>query len=261
MNVYCIQFDSEWNDKDKNFSTVSALLNQHSIEEESLIVLPEMFATGFCLNPKLTTANEPEKTEFFLSELAKQKKSWVIGGMCHPSGKDEMAYNTAVTFNPSGECISVYRKIHPIPALGEDQFHLLGDAVESLALSSLKFTPAICYDLRFPELFRTGLSLGSNLFVVLGCWPKTRIEHWVTLLKARAIENQAYMIGVNRVGNDQELEYGGRSMIISPTGEVLADASDETTVIQSTIQETKVREWRNSFPAVQEFLEGKNKSK
>jgi predicted amidohydrolase len=178
--------------------------------------------------------------------------------MCHPSGKDEMAYNTAVTFNPSGECISVYRKIHPIPALREDQFHLPGKAEESLALNSFKFTPAICYDLRFPELFRDGLSLGSNLFVVLGCWPKSRIEHWVTLLKARAIENQAYVIGVNRVGNDRELEYGGRSMIVSPTGEVLADASDETTVIQSTIEETKVREWRNSFPAVQEFLEGKN---
>ena len=100
--------------------------------------------------------------------------------------------------------------------------------------------------------------MGSNLFVVLGCWPQSRIEHWVTLLKARAIENQAYMIGVNRVGKDQKLEYGGRSMIISPTGEVLADASDKTIVIHSTIQQTKVREWRNSFSAVQEFLDEKD---
>jgi len=258
MNVYCVQFDSEWNDKDKNFTTVSALLNKHSVEKESLIVLPEMFATGFSLNPKLTTENEPDKTENFISTLAIQKNSWIMGGMCQPVGKDEMAYNTAVTFNPSGECISVYKKIHPIPALREDQFHLPGNSVESVALNSFKITPAICYDLRFPELFRTGLSMGSNLFVILGCWPKSRIEHWVTLLKARAIENQAYMIGVNRIGKDQKLEYGGRSMIISPTGEVLADASDETTVIQSSIQETKVKEWRNSFPAVQEFLEGKN---
>jgi predicted amidohydrolase len=217
-----------------------------------------MFATGFSLNPKLTTKNEPCKTENFISTLAIQKKSWIMGGMCHPTEKEEMAHNTAVTFNPSGERISLYRKIHPIPALREDQFHISGDSVESVTLNSFKTTPAICYDLRFPELFRTGLSMGSNLFVVLGCWPKSRIEHWVTLLKARAIENQAYMIGVNRVGKDQKLEYGGRSMIISPTGEVLADASDKTVVIHSTIQQTKVREWRNSFSAVQEFLDEKD---
>jgi len=100
--------------------------------------------------------------------------------------------------------------------------------------------------------------MGSNLFVVLGCWPQSRIEHWVTLLKARAIENQAYVIGVNRVGKDQELEYGGRSMIISPTGEVLVDAFEETIVLESTIKESKVREWRNEFTAVQEFIDKKN---
>ena len=258
MNVYCVHFDLEGNDKDENFSTVSALLNQHPIEEESLIVLPEMFATGFCLNPKLTTESEPQKTENFLSELAKQKKSWIIAGMCHPSENQDMAYNTAVTFNPNGERISLYKKIHPIPALREDRFHLAGNSVECMEINSFKTTPAICYDLRFPELFRTGLSMGANLFVVLGCWPKSRIQHWVTLLKARAIENQAYMIGVNRVGNDQELEYGGRSMIISPTGEILTDASDETVVMHSMIQETKVREWRKLFPAVQEFLDETN---
>jgi predicted amidohydrolase len=257
MNVYCVQFDSQWNEKEENFKLVSTLLNEYSIHENSLIILPEMFATGFHLNPKLTTENEPQKTENFLSELAKQKKSWIIGGMCQPSENEDMAYNTAVTFNPNGERISLYKKIHPIPALREDRFHLAGNSVECMEINSFKTTPAICYDLRFPELFRKGLSMGANLFVVLGCWPKSRIQHWVTLLKARAIENQAYMIGVNRVGNDQELEYGGRSMIISPTGEILADASDETVVMHSMIQEIKVREWRNSFPAVQEFLDEK----
>ena len=258
MNVYCVQFDSQWNNKEQNFTTITNMLDRYSIHEESLILLPEMFATGFSLNPRLTTENEPYKTENFLSELAIQKKSWIMGGMCHPTGNDEMAYNTAVTFNPSGKRISLYRKIHPIPALREDQFHLSGDSVECMEINSFKITPAICYDLRFPELFRTGVSMGSNLFVVLGCWPKSRIEHWVTLLKARAIENQAYMIGVNRVGKDQELEYGGRSMIISPTGEVLVDAFEETIVLDSTIKESKVRQWRNEFTAVQEFIDKKN---
>ena len=127
--------------------------------------------------------------------------------------------------------------------------------------NSFKTTPAICYDLRFPELFRTGLSMGANLFVVLGCWPKSRIQHWVTLLKARAIENQAYMIGVNRVGNDQELEYGGRSMIISPQEKFWLMHQMKQLSAHSMIQETKVREWRNSFLPFRNFWTKKTKQK
>ena len=91
------------------------------------------------------------------------------------------------------------------------------------AVNSFTVTPAICYDLRFPELFRSALHFGTDLFVVLGCWPQNRIEHWVTLLRARAIENQAFVIGVNRIGEDQGLEYGGRTMVITPKGEILSD--------------------------------------
>ena len=113
MNVYCVQFDSQWNEKEENFKLVATLLKEYSIHENSLIILPEMFATGFYLNPKLTTESEPQKTENFLSELAKQKKSWIIGGMCQPSENEDMAYNTAVTFNPNGERISLYKKKPP----------------------------------------------------------------------------------------------------------------------------------------------------
>ena len=149
MNIYCVQFDSQWNDKEQNFTTITSMLDKYSICEESLILLPEMFATGFSLNPRLTTEYEPDKTENFLSELAKQKKSWIIGGMCQPSENENMAYNTAVTFNPNGERISLYKKIHPIPALGEERYHLEGDSIECMEINSFKTTPAICYDLDF----------------------------------------------------------------------------------------------------------------
>lgn len=258
MNVYCLQFDSEWNEKECNFESVSSMLNEHSIEERSLIVLPEMFATGFSLNPSLTTLNEPEKTELFLSELALEKNSWVIGGMCQKSEIKDKAYNTAVTFNPLGKRISIYKKIHLIPVLNETKYHLPGQSIESITIDAFQVTPAICYDLRFPEIFRLGVKSGTDLFVVLGCWPKSRIEHWVTLLKARAIENQSYLIGVNRIGSDKKIKYGGRSMIISPTGEVLAGDNEDDGVIQATINKSNVKNWREAFPAVMEFKNGIN---
>ena len=113
---------------------------------------------------------------------------------------------------------------------------------------------SICYDLRFPELFRKGILGGTNLFVILGCWPKSRIKHWTTLLQARAIENQSFVIGVNRIGHDQDLVYGGRTMIISPQGEILADGKENMSVVNAKISKAEVLDWREEFPVVQEYI-------
>mgnify|MGYP001165625551 FL=1 len=255
MKIYALQFDSRWKDKESNFALVSSLFNERKVSENSLIVLPEMFATGFCLDPDLSSAKETEKTELFLSELAHQMKSWVIGGMTHPSQEARKAFNTAVSYNPQGQKISIYKKLHPIPVLGEDKVHLPGNIVESFAVNSFTVTPAICYDLRFPELFRSALHFGTDLFVVLGCWPQNRIEHWVTLLRARAIENQAFVIGVNRVGDDQGLEYGGRTMVITPKGEILSDGERIEGVVEAEIKSSSAKQWRKEFPAIKEILE------
>ena len=255
MKIYALQFDSKWKDKESNFALVYSLLSEQQVPENSLIILPEMFATGFCLDPDLTTANETEKIECFLSELAQQMKSWVIGGMTHPSQEARKAFNTAVTFNPQGKKISIYKKIHPITVLSEDKVHLPGNIVGSFAVNSFTVTPAICYDLRFPELFRSALHFGSDLFVVLGCWPQNRIEHWVTLLRARAIENQAFVIGVNRIGKDQGLEYGGRTMVITPKGEILSDGGTVEGVVEAEIKSSSAKQWRKEFPAIKEIFE------
>ena len=180
MNIYCIQFDSEWKNKQLNFKNVQSILNNYEIEKKSLIVLPEMFATGFCLDPTYTIENEPLNTEKFISDLAKEKDSWIIGGMCHPSEKSGFAHNTAVTFDPAGK-ISLYKKINPIPTLGETNVHISGSNLEYITVGSFN-TPLICYDLRFPDLFRKGILEGTNL--LLYCWPKSRIKHWTTLLQA-----------------------------------------------------------------------------
>ena len=121
MKIYGVQFDSDWNNKKANFNLVSDLIKKQVVDQNSLIILPEMFATGFCLDPASTTKNEPERTGIFLSELAKKMKSWIMGGMTLPTKDKGEAYNLAVTFEPNGRRISVYKKIHPIPILGEDK--------------------------------------------------------------------------------------------------------------------------------------------
>lgn len=250
MKVFCIQFNSKWMEKRSNFQTITSLLKHPKIPARSLIVLPEMFATGFCLDPSMTTMGEPERTESFLSKLSKEKESWVMAGMNLPSKCKDKAYNTAVTFNPEGKKISVYKKMHLISMLGENHVHLAGKQVTSISIGSFTASPAICYDLRFPKLFRDALQLGANLFVVLGCWPKVRIKHWITLLQARAIENQAYVIGVNRVGEDPSLRYGGHSMIVSPKGEIIKDALEKEGIIDTTIELQEVKKWRSEFPVI-----------
>jgi len=110
--------------------------------------------------------------------------------------------------------------------------------------------PAVCYDLRFPELFRTPAARGAELICVIANWPAARESHWLALLKARAIENQAYVAAVNRCGRDPNVEYAGRSQIIGPRGEVLEDAGNGEAVIAAELDATLLRQYRGQFPAL-----------
>jgi predicted amidohydrolase len=115
--------------------------------------------------------------------------------------------------------------------------------------ASLTICPAVCYDLRFPELFRRGLQQGAEMFVLGANWPSARQHHWRTLLIARAIENQAFVIGVNRCGSDPHLDYSGGSMALGPKGEILAELGDEERIESVEIDPEKLRSWRGEFPA------------
>jgi predicted amidohydrolase len=258
MRIYGIQADLQWEDKDANFTKIRSLLDDKKIQTESLIVLPETFSTGFSMNLKATAMNEPGQTESFLSELARDKKCWVTGGLIEPTADAQKGINRSVTFSPIGEKLSGYGKIQPAAVYREDEVHEPGDRVEVFALGGFQACPLICYDLRFPELFRIGMQKEANLFIVIACWPKIRIAHWITLLKARAIENLSYVIGINRVGSDPHLEYGGRSLIIDPKGEILADGGEQESAVEVEIDRAFVHQWREEFPALRhaktEFL-------
>jgi len=124
--------------------------------------------------------------------------------------------------------------------------------VRTFNLGAAVVAPFVCYDLRFPEVFRVASAAGANLMVVIANWPSKRIQHWVTLLQARAIENLSYVIGVNRTGNDPTLEYSGRSVIVDYMGEILADAGSDECVISADLDFEELNRWREGFPALRD---------
>ena len=209
MNVYCCQLEPAWEDKVSNFESLASLLSDSAIPSNRTlcIVLPEMFATGFSMDfAKLAETPEQSPTLDFLSKLARQHQSAVLAGMVF--NRDGALTNDAVLIDSSGQVVGDYAKIHPFSPSGEKDAGSSGSWVRTMPLGDWTLAPFVCYDLRFPEIFRLATP-AAELLVVLANWPSPRVEHWVTLLRARAIENQAYVIGVNRSGSDPNLDFPG----------------------------------------------------
>ena len=165
MQVYGIQFDPKWEEKHYNFREVERILEAEKIAKNSLIVLPEMFATGFSLNTEITSLNEPEKTASFLRQLSIRYQSWILAGIVERNNQQN--FNRLICFSPDGQNIGKYDKIHLISQGGEDKVHSPGTQCRVFQVEEFTLCPIICYDLRFPELFRKGVKKGANLFVVI----------------------------------------------------------------------------------------------
>lgn len=251
MKVNLLQFSPVWEDKDKNFEQVLHWINSNKPSPDSLLVLPETFATGFSLNREETLANEPYKTESFLKDLSSQFGIWILGGMINPAtGNQLMGKNCVVLYGPSGKRMGCYEKIHLFNPAGEQNVHLPGNKVQIFEIHGMKVCPLICYDLRFPEVFRIGIKKGAEVFVVHACWPKKRMNHWKILLQARAVENQAYVVGVNRVGMEPNAEYEGGSMVIDPQGNIVLDLGNEAICKEAILEKQLVDQWRATFPVL-----------
>ena len=256
MKIHAAQLDQVWEDKEANYAKAEKMLAETKPDSGDLFVLPETFPTCFSMNAALTTADEPEKTETFLAGLARRHKIWLTAGMTVPAESSvNKPRNLSVTFNPDGELVDRYAKLHPAAIYREHETYGAGEEVITFPLAGFSACPFICYDLRFPEIFRIGTRKGANLFLVIANWPAVRIDHWVTLLKTRAIENLAYVVGVNRTGKDPSLDYCGRSVIFDPKGGLLADAGDSETVISAEVNLADVSAWREQFPVLEHARE------
>jgi len=253
MKLHLVQLDSVWENPRASFTQVERLLSANPPPAGALVVLPEMFATGFSLDLTKTCAGAALETEDFLAVMARQYSVTVLGGITRP-GTGGKGRNEAVVVSPDGWVVARYLKQRPFSGGREDLAHERGGEAVIFEWDGMRVCPLICYDLRFPEVFRAGLRLGAEMFVVIAAWPKTRIEHWVTLLRARAIENQAIVVGVNCTGHEHEHEYCGRSLVVDPHGNVVADAGETERVLAAEISSSAASEWREQFPAVQDFL-------
>ena len=251
MNVAAVQFDIAWENKAANFSRVRSLLASAPPAPGSLIVLPEMFSTSFSMNLAVTRQSGVREDETFLATLAREHRAFVVGGVVS-RGDGAMGRNESVAFSPKGELLARYVKIHPFSLGGELQGHEAGRQVVMFECAGFNAAPFVCYDLRFPEIFRAAALRGANLFIVIALWPVKRQHHWLTLLQARAIENQAYVIGVNRIGVEPQFTYAGRSVVVDPHGVIIADAGEQERVLSATIELGTVASWRRDFPALRD---------
>lgn len=249
MNVLCCQFDIAWENKAANHAKVEALLERAGAQKGALALLPEMFATGFSMNVDAIDDTPTRATWNFLSKTAAKHEIHLMGGLV-TRGADGRGENVAVVFGPDGREMARYQKLHPFTFGGESQRYLPGGQIATFGCAGFTVCPFICYDLRFPEVFRIAASRGANLFTVIANWPEAREQHWLTLLAARAIENQAYVAAVNRIGRDKTLSYSGRSIIIDPRGQILADAGGAEMVIGARLDREWLEAYRQGFPAL-----------
>jgi len=256
MHLVAFQLDIVWEDKAANFATVRRWLRQAALPQPSLVVLPEMFATGFSMNAAKVAENPGGSTEQFLAETAREHKICLIAGAAM-RGRDGQARNKALIFGRAGELLGFYAKMQLFTPGGESEHYAPGQHTVGCQWEGHTFCPFICYDLRFPELFRQAMAKHHpELFVVIANFPTKRISHWIRLLQARAIENQAYVVGVNRVGQDPYYTYNGHSLIVDPHGEILADAGESEGCVQAELDFAGLREYRAGLPFLRDMKEG-----
>ncbi len=226
MKVACVQMDIRFGNPEENFLQVEKRIREAASLGGEIIVLPEMWNTAYALNELDELADkEGRKTKQLLTKLAKELHVHIIGGSVSTK-RGESYYNTMYVVNKEGEVISQYDKAHLFNLMNEHLFLEAGNEKNLFSIQGAQMAGVICYDLRFPEWFRTHALAGAKVIFVPAQWPSKRVDHWRTLLQARAIENQCYIVAVNRVGEDPDNEYNGHSMVVSPWGEVLWTAID-----------------------------------
>ncbi|MEP6802302.1 MAG: nitrilase-related carbon-nitrogen hydrolase [Acidobacteriota bacterium] len=248
MRIALLQMDLAWEDVGENHRRALRLATRAAGEGARLAILPEMFSTGFSMAVERIAQPEGGLSEMFLRDTAASLGIWLLASV--PEAGEGRPRNVALLVSPAG-AVTRYAKIHPFTFGGEDRHYAHGERVVTAVVEGLRLTPLICYDLRFPEPFRLAAP-DTDLYAVIANWPDSRRDHWRALLRARAIENQAYVLGVNRAGEGGGLSYAGDSAAIDPMGAVLAEAGPGEAVLLCEVEAATVTAMRAKFPALQD---------
>lgn len=246
MKIGLGQLDIVWENKRENKIKCEKMIKEAKEKGVDFIIFPEMTLTGFSMNTDFIAEikEESESLQFFKKQA--KENNIAIGFGIVFKGVGKKANNNFIIVNENGEEICDYTKIHPFSFGEEERHYKKGNKLSDCIIKGTRVSPLICYDLRFPEVFQV-CSNKSELIVIIANWPHQRRAHWFTLLKARAIENQCFIAGINRCGFENGVQYMGDSMIVDPYGEIITRPSDKEGIIIKDIDTSIAYQYRNEF--------------
>ncbi len=247
-----VQFDVRPGNIESNLSSALKGIDQLKALNAKIALLPEMWSCGF---DNKSLGKHAEKTDSIIDKLtliASRYNMIIAGSLPESSGND--IFNTMYLIDGDRGVINTYRKIHLFSHTQEDKYFCAGNRAVVCETSAGPVGLMLCYDLRFPELCRTLTLSGALLILTSAQWPLERIIHWDILVRARAIENQIFMVAANRCGMENSIEYGGSSLLVSPFGEILVRAEDRECIISSEIDFAQLSEFRRKIPCLNERM-------
>ncbi len=255
MQVALIQIESNGASKAKRERLEHAERLLERARGAELILLPELWNVGYFAFPEHLEESEPlEESESLdmIAAWARELGSYILAGSILERSQDRF-HNTSVLISPQGERLAVYRKIHLFDYCSREKELLTpGDRVVVAETELGTVGLSICYDLRFPELYRQQVELGAQLLLVPAAWPAARVDHWRLLARARALENQCFLLGCNAAGTERGVRYGGHSLAVGPEGELLAEAGEGEEILRARVELAQLERVRQEFPVLQD---------
>lgn len=246
------QMDVKLGDPIANFMTVTHMTEEAKRRGSEAVIFPELWSTGYDLTHAARYASSLTTGLFAdLSALAARTGIHLLGSTLSVLGENKFG-NTLTVFSPAGTLLANYSKTHLFRLMDEHLYLTAGNKPTLVDLPFSRAGLAVCYDLRFPELFRGYALAGADMIFLPSEWPHPRLSHWQTLVRARAIENQLFMVAVNRVGRDPGNEFFGHSLVVDPWGEVLAEGGEGEELITVAVDQAKVQEARRRIPILQD---------
>jgi len=253
MKIALSQMDITWLDIRANTTKISNHIEQADASGAGAIVFPEMALTGFCMDPA-RAAIDPVSPEMRALTLATRGKRILVmaGAAVRQNG---LSYNMFL-FIQGGEIVAGYSKINLFPPTGEDRCYTPGGDLIVVDYGGIRIAPLVCFDMRFPQLFCALQAVDTDIFVVMASWPAAEARQWQTLLSARAVDTQAYLIGVNRIGSGGGMEFCGQSMAVSPGGKPLFEYTTDERLIFVDIDPSRSARLREDFPVFKKSVTG-----
>ena len=249
--VGSIQIDCEVGNTNKNIKNARKYIKEAVKKNISIVVLPELFVIGYDLERFTEINYDQDKTIQDISLLAKENNIYIVAGLLEKEGAEY--YNSLFVFTNEGIIETIYRKNYLFSLSKENKIFKAGNEIKFFNINNIRFGLLICYDIRFPELSRQYIDEECDVLICSAAFPQPRLEHWNVLLKARAIENQMYVIASNRVGTDGSLTFLGNSQIIDPWGEEISRINGiREGLIVGEISKTYIEEVRNKIPCLKE---------